>query len=416
MQVISCSCAGCLVAICGLLLRSQALVSAARSPNFEAHDPGLENSNVSEEIFWIIIMLIIFLAAPSLLTAALLMRTKPWFKSFVCFFRDKTDKIKRFLTLRLFPTQSASREGNQSAQQNLDTKFSPTASSKDDLSLDFSHFEMLNHEETGNAEKKLPSFCQNRVEHDRLATLDAEMVGTKLQIELLQKKLAASLTEIQVLKSENQTLRFRLNDHDVLPLPLSRPGSRIRNSGAAGITSAHECITNCKLRNSDSESATQPQFLLRSQPQSQNRVPETAFSKSGISQKDSTYGKVALDGLATPQKELESAATSVNVFNLPPAPPRSRKKLLGRATEAACIPAGSDLVEFARPAAAGSHTALSFKEQPWTSETKPTTLACDLEQQPHSKKNPSKKTNSNRPPPISNVHRLRMAGAEFEEC
>jgi hypothetical protein len=56
---------------------------------------------------------------------------------------------------------------------------------------------------------------------------------------------------------------------------------------------------------------------------------------------------------------LGSTAPSVALFNLPQAPPRSRSKAQGRATE---------------------------------------------------------QTKNNNPPPISIVQRLRMAGAEFEEC
>lgn len=71
MQVLSCTSAVALVAICGLLLRSQALISAARSPNFEEGDPTKESDGISSDLFPIICMLILLLATPAVLSVLL---------------------------------------------------------------------------------------------------------------------------------------------------------------------------------------------------------------------------------------------------------------------------------------------------------------------------------------------------------
>jgi hypothetical protein len=109
MQALSCSCAVFLVAICGLLLRSQALVSAARSPNFETSDPNIESSEVSKEFLPVIAMLIGLLAAPLFLTIFLLMRTKPFFKTSVAFLFDRVEQIRAVAASRLsaWKTESA---------------------------------------------------------------------------------------------------------------------------------------------------------------------------------------------------------------------------------------------------------------------------------------------------------------------
>jgi hypothetical protein len=194
MQVLSCSCAGCLVAICGLLLRSQTLVSAARSPNFETFDPGLESSDVSEELFPIIMLLIVFLAAPSMLTIYLLMRANTEFQSLVLVLVEKLDKMKTFLSsLNMFHTQSTNLEENQGSQQAVTIEFSPDTSSKDDLPLEGVGIATFNHDETSRS--------------------------------VIQSKLISILEyEIQALKLENQKLRMRLNDHEVSPSsPTSDP-------------------------------------------------------------------------------------------------------------------------------------------------------------------------------------------------
>ena len=71
MQVLSCTSAGVLLAVCGLLLRSQALISGGRSPNFEVSDPSTESSGISQELNPIIVLLVILLSAPAILTIVL---------------------------------------------------------------------------------------------------------------------------------------------------------------------------------------------------------------------------------------------------------------------------------------------------------------------------------------------------------
>ncbi len=60
-----------LIAICGLLLRSQTLLSAARSPNFEPIDPSIESTSVSKELIPVVVLLIVFLASPGILAIIL---------------------------------------------------------------------------------------------------------------------------------------------------------------------------------------------------------------------------------------------------------------------------------------------------------------------------------------------------------
>jgi hypothetical protein len=80
MQVLSCTSAIVLVAICGLLLRSQVLVSGARSPNFEATDPDIESSGVSSELMPIIVLLCILLTVPTITAIILAIRSNLKFK------------------------------------------------------------------------------------------------------------------------------------------------------------------------------------------------------------------------------------------------------------------------------------------------------------------------------------------------
>jgi hypothetical protein len=168
------------------------------------------------------------------------------------------------------------------------------------------------------------------------------------------------------------------------PLPRSRSGSRIRSSGAADATSgdhsAGHVILTAAARKKEHASAaspsrdspapvtpsttapsTTPRLPPRSRSQSRNAVPDTGFPKRDVIQHHSSAETldVAPDAVAAQRKGLGSAASSVALFNLPQAPPRSRSKSRGRATE---------------------------------------------------------QTKNDSPPPISIVQRLRMAGAQFEEC
>ena len=80
MQVLSCTSAGVLLAVCGLLLRSQALISGGRSPNFEVSDPSTESRGISEELTPIIVLLVILLSAPAILTIVLTILANSQFK------------------------------------------------------------------------------------------------------------------------------------------------------------------------------------------------------------------------------------------------------------------------------------------------------------------------------------------------
>jgi hypothetical protein len=76
MQILSCSSAGFLVAICGLLLRDQALISGARSPNFETKDPSIESKTLSSDLTVSIVFLIMLLAGPAVVTVILASKSK----------------------------------------------------------------------------------------------------------------------------------------------------------------------------------------------------------------------------------------------------------------------------------------------------------------------------------------------------
>ena len=148
-----------------------------------------------------------------------------------------------------------------------------------------------------------------------------------------------------------------------------------------------------------------PQLPPRSRSQFRSTVPDTGFLKRIAIQHHQSAETldVALDTVAAQRKGLGSAASSVALLNLPQAPPRSR----GRATEASRELATKDRLEHA----ADSCSEISSRRVPPQS-----TIASSLHEQARSKKTSSKKTKNDSPPPISTVQRLRMAGAEFEEC
>jgi hypothetical protein len=76
MQVLSCSSAFCLLAISGLLLRSQALISAARSPNYETSDPSAESTGISNDLNIVIALLVFLLVFPVFMVMILLPRAQ----------------------------------------------------------------------------------------------------------------------------------------------------------------------------------------------------------------------------------------------------------------------------------------------------------------------------------------------------
>ena len=69
--VLSCTSAAALVAICGLLLRSQSLISAARSPNFDSSKPSTESDGLSKDLLPVVSLLLLLLATPAVLAVIL---------------------------------------------------------------------------------------------------------------------------------------------------------------------------------------------------------------------------------------------------------------------------------------------------------------------------------------------------------
>lgn len=113
MQVLSCTSAVVLVAICGLLLRSHALVSGARSPNFEASDPDIESSTVSSELLPIIVLIIVLLTLPAITAVILTIRSNLKFKKL------KELKAQSKTTQRHMSHASLSEEDNSSSSEQL---------------------------------------------------------------------------------------------------------------------------------------------------------------------------------------------------------------------------------------------------------------------------------------------------------
>ena len=219
-------------------------------------------------------------------------------------------------------------------------------------------------------------------------------------------------------------------------LPRSRSGSRIRVSGTVDSISADHSashfIFTAAARETEHASAassskdspapvtsattapcTAPRLPQRSRSQSQSTVPETAHPKQDTVQRNYSAETldVALDAVAAQRKGSGSVASSVTLISLPQAPPRSRLKSRGRATEASRELATKDRLEDAA-SAADSYTEMSSRAPPQSA------IASGLQEQARSKKISSKKTKNGgqKTPPISIVQRLRMAGAEFEEC
>jgi hypothetical protein len=94
-QILSCSCAGFLVLICGLTLRSLVLVSAARSPNFESTNPSTQSSGLSEELVPVVALLILLLTLPSVLAIILMVRQHVISKRFAKFIDEASATSKQ---------------------------------------------------------------------------------------------------------------------------------------------------------------------------------------------------------------------------------------------------------------------------------------------------------------------------------
>ena len=225
-------------------------------------------------------------------------------------------------------------------------------------------------------------------------------------------------------------------------VPRSRSGFRIRSSGTADSMSAdhsaRHIIFTAAARTtelvpaaSSSQDApapvtsattapfTAPRLPQRSRSQFQSTVPETGFPKRDAVQHrySAETVDVALDAVpVAAQRKGSGSVSSVALFNLPQAPPRSRAKSRGRAIEALLQLATTEAlleIETKDRLEDAASAALSCTEM---SSPPQSAIASGLQEQARSKKTSSKKTKNDGPPPISTVHRLRMAGAEFEEC
>jgi hypothetical protein len=107
MQVLSCSCAVVLVLICGLLLRSLVLISAARSPNFDTSNPSIERSSVSEELVPVVTLLIFLLTTPLILVIIMMIRQHLIAKKFAKSVDEASATSKRMSSPQLSHSQSA---------------------------------------------------------------------------------------------------------------------------------------------------------------------------------------------------------------------------------------------------------------------------------------------------------------------
>ena len=107
MQILSCSCAVVLVLICGLLLRSLVLISAARSPNFDTSNPSIERSSVSEELVPVVTLMIFLLTTPLILVIIMIIRQHLIAKKFAKSVDEASAKSKRMSSPQLSHSQSA---------------------------------------------------------------------------------------------------------------------------------------------------------------------------------------------------------------------------------------------------------------------------------------------------------------------
>jgi hypothetical protein len=114
MQVLSCASAGVLVAVCGLLLRSQSLISGARSPNFEISDPGSESNGVSQELIPIIVILIGLISAPAFITIGIAIHANSKFKKAALAIEQKTNEAA--LSMRRASMNVLGQENNSQSQ------------------------------------------------------------------------------------------------------------------------------------------------------------------------------------------------------------------------------------------------------------------------------------------------------------
>jgi hypothetical protein len=148
MQVLSCTSAAVLVAICGLLLRSLALVSGARSPNFEASDPNIESNSVSSELMPIIVLIAILLTVPAITALILVIFSHSKFKKLREGAKQKASELKKQAKITkkrmihdfsskeedFFPCEHQRRLQSSVSPQEVAVQLSPDASSSVDIS------------------------------------------------------------------------------------------------------------------------------------------------------------------------------------------------------------------------------------------------------------------------------------------
>jgi hypothetical protein len=132
MQVLSCASAGVLVAVCGLLLRSQSLVSGARSPNFEISDPGSESNGVSQELIPIIVILIGLVSTPALIAISLAIHANSKFKKAALAIEHRANEAA--LTMKRASISVLGQEDNFQSQVHIGQIESKGIQSKQSLS------------------------------------------------------------------------------------------------------------------------------------------------------------------------------------------------------------------------------------------------------------------------------------------
>jgi hypothetical protein len=146
MQVISCTSAFVLVAICGLLLRSLTLVSGARSPNFEVLDPNIESSSVSSELMPIIVLIIILFTVPIITAIILAIYSNSKFKKLAKKARQKALESKAHVKIRMshaflgkkddsFSSEHRRRSQSNASPREVAIRFSPDVLSSEDRSI-----------------------------------------------------------------------------------------------------------------------------------------------------------------------------------------------------------------------------------------------------------------------------------------
>ncbi len=226
-------------------------MSGARSPNFAAHDPGIESSEVSSEFMPIIVILIVLLAIPAVMAATLAVcsnlklkkaakQTKQKPKTLAKDAHNQGSTVSRDhegATLDEEDSRSIDHERISHANalsQDIALQPASDASVNDDLVLEvgFSDSEAFDADDAGNFSK------QSRMSDPdkslaKVATLNAQMLESKLQCEVMRK-------EVEALKSENERLRNRWIDHVVWPSsPRSDPSNAARRAVHANSRAFH---------------------------------------------------------------------------------------------------------------------------------------------------------------------------------